>query len=193
MIITISGNPGSGKSTVAKKIVNQLGYERIYAGGMMREMARERGITLEELMTQAKTDTKIDQEVDERVATEARKYDSDGKNVLVEGRVQYHFLPESTKIYVWVEPRTGAERIWKDLQDQETATRRNQVMASSVDEVLKNSADREAGDAQRYLKLYNTDHRLKENYDFVVDTTNITAVEATEKVLKYIATLKKDN
>ena len=192
MIITISGNPGSGKSTVAKKMVRQLGYERIYAGGMMRDMARERGITLERLMELAKTDPKIDQELDARVAEEAEKYDAEGKNVIVEGRVQYHFLPKSIKIYVWVEPRVGAKRIWKDLQDLDTATERNQASASSVEEVLTNNEAREAGDAQRYLNLYRTDHRQKENYDFVVDTTIITADEATQKIVDYINNFKKD-
>lgn len=186
MIITISGNPGSGKSTVAKILVKNLGYERIYAGGILREMARERGVTIEALMQSAETNTQIDEEVDARVAAEARKYEQEGKNVLVEGRVQYHFLPESKKVYVYVDPKTGAERIWKDLQDKEAAATRNQTVAGSPDEVLRLTEEREARDAERYMKLYGTDHRNKENYDFVVDTTNITAEQAADKVMGYI-------
>ena len=53
--------------------------------------------------------------------------------------------------------------------------------SNSVEEVLTNNETREAGDAQRYLNLYGTDHRQKGNYDFVVDTTTITAdVSATQ-------------
>ena len=48
MIITISGTPGSGKSTVAKIIVETLNAERIYVGGIRRELAREKGMTLQE-------------------------------------------------------------------------------------------------------------------------------------------------
>jgi CMP/dCMP kinase len=186
MIITISGNPGSGKSTVAKILVKRLGYERIYAGGIMRQMASERGIVLEELTKEAETNTKIDEEVDARVAAEARKYEEEGKNVLVEGRVQYHFLPESKKVYVFVDPRAGAERIWKDLQDKEATAARNQAMVGSIDEVVANNATREEKDAQRYMKLYGTDHRKKENYDFIVDTTHVTAEQAADKVMGYI-------
>ena len=186
MIITISGNPGSGKSTVAKILVRQLGYERIYAGGILRDMAKEKGITIETLMQNAETNPQIDEEVDARVAAEARKYEGEGKNVLVEGRVQYHFLPESKKVYVFVDPKTGAERIWKDLQDKEASAARNQQQANSFDEVLRLTEEREARDAQRYLKLYGTDHRNQDNYDFVVDTTNITAQEAADKVMEYI-------
>jgi len=119
MIITISGNPGSGKSTVAKLLVKELGYERIYAGGIMREMAKERGISLEELMQQARTETTIDTEVDYRVRDRARELAQKGKNVLVEGRVQFYHLPESVKIFVKVDEREGARRIWNDLQDKE--------------------------------------------------------------------------
>ena len=186
MIITISGNPGSGKSSVAKILVRRLGYERIYAGGILREMARERGITIETLMQDAENDTRIDEEVDARVAAEARKYEQAGKDVLVEGRVQYHFLPESKKVYVFVDPRAGAERIWKDLQDKEASAARNQAIAGSIDEVLVLSEEREARDAERYIKLYRTDHRKKSNYDFIVDTTHITAEQAADKVMEYI-------
>ena len=186
MIITISGNPGSGKSTVAKILVARLGYERIYAGGIMRQMANEKGIVLEELMEQAKTNPQIDTEVDSRVAAEARKYEQDGKDVIVEGRVQYHFLPESKKVYVFVDPRAGAERIWKDLQDKEASAARNQAVAASTDEVIANNDHREEQDAQRYIKLYGTDYRKKENYDFVVNTTKITAEQAADKVEEFI-------
>ncbi|PIZ51233.1 hypothetical protein COY27_04385 [Candidatus Woesearchaeota archaeon CG_4_10_14_0_2_um_filter_33_13] len=186
MIITISGNPGSGKSTVAKILVQQLGYERIYAGGILREMAKEKGITIEALMQSAETNPQIDEEVDTRVRDKARLLEQEGKNVLVEGRVQYHFLPESKKVYVYVDPKTGAERIWKDLQDKEVSAARNQQQAGSFDEVLRLTEEREARDAERYIKLYRTDHRDKSNYDFVVDTTHITAQQAAEKVIKYL-------
>jgi cytidylate kinase len=37
MIISLSGAPGSGKSTVAKKLAEELGWERYYMGGLRRE------------------------------------------------------------------------------------------------------------------------------------------------------------
>jgi CMP/dCMP kinase len=186
MIITISGNPGSGKSTVAKILVKRLGYERVNAGGIMREMSKERGITLEELGKLAKNDFSVDQEIDQRAGEKARAYQKQGKDVLVEGRIQYHFLPESKKVYVWVDPKVGAERILKDLQDKDAAAARNQTIVNSVEEVFKLSEEREEGDASRYIKFYGTDYRKKENYDFVVDTTQITAEQAADKVMGYI-------
>ena len=46
MIITISGTPGSGKSTIAKILVNKLNMERLYVGRIMRELCRQKDIQL---------------------------------------------------------------------------------------------------------------------------------------------------
>ena len=48
MLITISGLPGSGKTTVARLLSRQLGIPHVYAGDMYRKAAEERGMTLEE-------------------------------------------------------------------------------------------------------------------------------------------------
>ena len=46
--------------------------------------------------------------------------------------------------------------------------------------------DRQEEDAQRYLKYYGFDHRDESKYDFILDTTNINAMEAAQKVLDFI-------
>ena len=56
MIITISGKPGSGKSTVAKRLAAELGLTHVSAGDFMRDMATERGITVLELSAIAEND-----------------------------------------------------------------------------------------------------------------------------------------
>jgi len=99
MIITISGTAGSGKSTVAKSLVEKLDAERIYVGGVRRELARSKGMTIGELNEYALTHPETDVEVDNKAALRARELESMGELVIVEGRVQYHFLPESIKIF----------------------------------------------------------------------------------------------
>lgn len=191
MIITLSGNPGSGKSTVAKILLNKLGFERVYAGGIMREMAKERGITLEEFLYNLKTNQDLEKEVDHRVGEEAKKLAEQGKDVIVEGRVQFHLIPKSVKIYVKVSSEEGARRILKDLGDEETAKQRNQEMVANLQEMISNNEQREAKDAERYMKLYGIDHRKENQYDFVVDTTSISAEESSQKVLDYLNSLKE--
>ncbi|PIN81309.1 cytidylate kinase, partial [Candidatus Woesearchaeota archaeon CG10_big_fil_rev_8_21_14_0_10_32_9] len=65
MKITISGNLGSGKSTVAKMLAKDLGYSHYSTGDFMRKMAEERGITLLELGKIAENDSSIDYELDD--------------------------------------------------------------------------------------------------------------------------------
>ena len=45
---------------------------------------------------------------------------------------------------------------------------------------------REAEDAARYKKYYDIDHREESQYDFVIDTTAVTAEQAAAKILEYI-------
>ena len=125
MIITISGTPGSGKSTIVKILVENLRAERIYVGGIRRELAKEKSMTLTELNEYAQTHPETDVDVDEKAAAQARKLGQGKKVVVVEGRTQYHFLPESIKIFVNVDVDEAARRIWKDLQQKDMRMQRN--------------------------------------------------------------------
>ncbi len=89
MIITISGTPGSGKSTVAKLLVKEMSLERLYAGGEFRKLASEKGMTNEGLVEYAKTHPKVDIELDERISTQARKIESTGTVTLKAGKIRF--------------------------------------------------------------------------------------------------------
>jgi len=182
MIITISGNPGSGKSTAAKYVAEQLNAERIYVGGILRQMAKEKQMTLQEFLQHMKNHPEIDKQVDERTRDEARNIAATGKHVIVEGRVQYHFLPESLKIFVKVTPQEGGKRIHKAMQQQGEAQERNEELAS-LEATIQLVQQRYQQDAERYIKIYNLDYREESNYDEVIDATNMTIQEEAIVVL----------
>ena len=64
MIISLSGAGGAGKSTMAKKLANVLGWPHYYMGGLRREAAAKKGITLAEYNKLGEMNPLTDQEVD---------------------------------------------------------------------------------------------------------------------------------
>ena len=181
--------PGSGKSTVAKLLAKSLNAERIYVGALRRELARKKGMTLRELNIYALTHPETDVDIDKQVAAEARAFDKKGKIVLVEGRTQFHFLPESVKIYLKVALDEAARRILKDMQQEAKKKERNEGNLTTLSQVKKEIAQREENDAQRFRKYYGFDHRDEKHYDAVIDTTKMTPEEVVEKIMKFLEKL----
>ena len=82
MLITVSGLPGSGKTTVARLISRQLGLRHVYAGDVFRKEAERRGLSLEAFSRLAETDHEIDRALDRGMLDIARQGD-----VVLEGRL----------------------------------------------------------------------------------------------------------
>ena len=188
-IITISGTPGSGKSTIAQGLREELKAKRIYVGGIRRKIAEEKNMTLAELNQYAMSHPETDVDVDKVASQEARRL---AKNhpVIVEGRTQYHFLPESIKIFVMVDIKIGAKRIWQSIQN-ENQQQRNEAKVNNYKELEQKVIERGENDFKRYKKYYNIDYTDQKQYDFVIDTGNIRAKQATQKVLAFIKTQLK--
>lgn len=176
MIISISGLPGSGKSTVAKILAEKLAFERIYMGGIMRKLAEKKGVTILELMRQAETDSSIDEEADEMVADFGRSKD----NLIIESRTAFHFIPESLKVFIKVDYTEGAKRIFKDLMSEE---RSEEEKADSAENMAKVLEERATVDKERYKKYYGIDYLDETNYDVVIDSTSLTPDQVVDKIM----------
>lgn len=183
-IITISGTPGSGKSTIAQGLREELKAKRIYVGGIRRKIAEDKNMTLAELNKYAMIHPETDVDVDKAASKEARRL---AKNhpVIVEGRTQYHFLPESIKIFVMVDIKIGAKRIWQSIQN-ENQQQRNEAKVNNYEELEQKVIERGKSDFKRFKKYYNIDYTDQKQYDFVIDTGHINAKQATQKVLAFI-------
>lgn len=66
LVIAISGLHGTGKSTYAKQLAQDLQLNYISAGALFREIAEERGMAIEELTNLAEMDDSLDQRIDDR-------------------------------------------------------------------------------------------------------------------------------
>jgi len=182
MIITISGNAGSGKSTVASMLVDKLSAKRIYVGGIRREMARKMRMDLAEFNKYGETHPETDIDVDNKIRDEARLLDGVGEIVIVEGRTQYYFLPESFKVFIKVDPMVGAQRIFLDLK--ENKDKRNEDNVSTLEQVEKSIEKRQKSDAKRYKKYYSIDPYNEKNYDLVIDSSKVTPEQVCEKIIE---------
>jgi cytidylate kinase len=185
VLVTLSGSPGSGKSTVAEKLCEKLRAQRIYVGQMRRDMAARKGMTIEAFNQYAVDHPETDIDVDTRVASHARELYRAGNSVIVEGRTQFHFLPESIKLYIFTDPQEAARRILGDLRSG-NGIKRNENSASTLEEQIKKINDREANDAERYQRFYGIDHRIPTNYDVVIDSTSLSREQVLNNVLQFL-------
>lgn len=183
MIITISGDPGSGKSTVAMIITDKFAGERIYAGRIFREMAQQQGMSLEEFLQYTEAHPEIHRQVDQQIRDEARKIDQDGRMAVVEGRVQFHFMPESFKIFLAVSLDEAARRILQDLGDPQARRSRNENSVSSVEEMKEKIKKRIITDQERYSRLYQINILDQSKFDLVIDTTSLTPEQVVQVIL----------
>jgi len=180
MIVSFNGDHGSGKSTIAGKVSDALGYSRFYMGQIFRDMAKEKGMTLPEFQKLHKYDPSADKEVDDRVVKLSKENDS----FVIESRTAWHFIPSSLKIYLKVSDREAAKRVLKEIHDE---NRKNELIdAVSKEEVIRNLQDRKERDDDRYRRYYSIDIREEKNYDFVLDTTGLSIDEVFEKVMDFI-------
>lgn len=162
LIITISGDLGSGKSVLAASLVEYWGAELYSTGKIQRKMAEERGITTLELNRLAETDKSIDDEIDSNFA----KLSQTDKNLVVDSRMAWHFIPDSFKIKLEVNPVLAAERI--------IAADRTNEKYGDFNQTLKGLKDRKTSERERFKKYYDVDIEDQDNYDLVIETTDVT-------------------
>src|SRR3989344_2435450 len=175
MIISISGDPGSGKSTVAKIIANRLKLKHYSAGDFRRKMALERGMNIHELNALGEKEAFTDNDADDY----QRKLGITEDNFIIDGRLSFYFIPHSYKIYLKVDSQIAAERIFN-------AQRLDEHIYASIDDVLNATKARVESDEKRYKKYYGIDYTDAKQYDLVIDTTKSTPEEIADKIISEI-------
>jgi CMP/dCMP kinase len=163
MIITITGTPGSGKTSVAKELAKRLGYKFISTGDRMAKIAEENNTTLDELLSRG-------DQTDRLVDDYQKKLGETEDNIIVEGKIAWFLIPKSFKILVTCDENVGAERIYNDRM---AGNRLDEPDYSSLDDAKKIIAARVTRFTNKFKRLYQVDNYIDpNNFDFVLDTTN---------------------
>ena len=174
MIITITGKPCSGKGTVSKIFCQKYNFEYICTGDMFRELAKSYGY--EDVLEFQKDEVckNADKIVDDKT-TELGKTSID-KNIVVDSRLAWHFIPASYKVFIDINWKTAGKRLLK-------ANRQNE-QAKDLKSAVKKLKDRWQEENSRYLELYQTNNKTRKNYNLVVSSKNKTPEEIADIIYK---------
>lgn len=171
MRITIAGDIGSGKTTIARAIADRLGVEALSTGGIQRKLASARGISTLELNLLAEKDPSIDQQIDDFL----RNLPSTG-DLVVESRMAWHFVPNTKKIFLYTLLSEAASRILH--------ARRGDENYGNLDDAMAFIAKRRKSEIKRFQKYYGVNIDSLRNYDVVVDTTFCDPDKVVKTVLR---------
>jgi CMP/dCMP kinase len=164
-IITLSGKPGSGKSSTADRVAEMLGYTRYSTGDIVRTMIKKKKMTLADFNKLAEKDPSFDYELDE----ELRKM-REVSDVVIDSRLGFYWIPESFKVYLDLDPEVAIARIYKDsnLNTLRAATEKDTL---SMGEVIDQVNERLDNERRRFKKLYNINPYASTNFDLIIDTS----------------------
>ncbi len=177
MIIAVSGPAGSGKTTQALKLAKHFGLKYHSAGMIFREIAREQGISIEELSRIAASDPSIDVEIDRRTMEKAAK-----DNIVIDGHLAAWILMDTADVKILVTAPL-------DIRIKRIAERDGK----SFEEAMKETIRREYLQARRFLEYYGLEPWNSGFFDIVIDTSRMDPDETFEVLREAIGKILKTN
>jgi CMP/dCMP kinase len=174
-LITVAGQIGSGKTEVCNEIGRRTEWKIVSAGVILRRMAAEKGMSILEFNEYVKAHKEIDREIDGYLGS---LYQSP-EPLIVDSRLAWHFLPNSFKVFLVVEPMIGANRVY-------LASRAGENHASPETAGADN-AERQRLEQERFFSLYSVNAGNWRNYDLVIDTTHASPGEVADVIMKRAA------
>ena len=167
MLLTVSGPPGSGKSTNAAALAEAFELDHVSGGDIFRELAAERGYSPVAFNELAEDDDQIDRDLDARL----REIAVEDEDVVLESRLAGWLAGDHADLKIWLDAPLAvrADRI-ADREEKPTAVAREETER------------REQSERKRYQEYYNIDIAELSIYDLTYNTARW-GPEAVQTVL----------
>ncbi|MCQ2428495.1 MAG: cytidylate kinase family protein [Clostridia bacterium] len=184
MHISITGRLGSGKSTVAKIIAANYGYEIVSTGTALRKIAADLGMTALEFNKLMTADPKYDYMIDnesKRISVERAD-----EKIIYDSRMAWNFAVNTFKVYLYVNTAVSAKRIMGDT------TRGSVESYKDIADAIAQVNDRMNEENKRYFQIYGVDNLDLCNYHCIIDTEFRSCEEVAELIMSEFETFCKD-
>jgi cytidylate kinase len=170
--ISITGDLGSGKSTVCRYLKEKYGLNVYSTGQIQRSLAQKYNMGVLAFNKYMESHPEIDDEID----TELTRIGMLDQDMVLDSRMAWHFVPDSFKVYLTVKPDEAARRIMNDQRGKVETY-------SSLEDARESLIARKKSENLRYRTKYGVDCSDMNNYDLIIDTTSITPEQAAEKIM----------
>ena len=174
MRITISGQSGTNKTEIARILAKKLNLKHYSIVEHRKKMAEERNVTLAKLNKIGEIQDFTDKQVDEFQAEMGKKE----KNLIVDGKLSYYFIPESTKIYLKSHVRIRAERSYNKEKELHKYRDTGDAIAAII--------EREKSDMKRYQKYYKINPTNELQYDLIINNSHENPDETVKQILEFL-------
>jgi cytidylate kinase len=171
--ISITGDLGSGKSTVCRHLKETYGLNVYSIGRIQRSLAQKYNMDVLAFNKYMESHPEIDEEIDTELTEIGRR----DENMVLDSRMAWHFVPDSFKVYLSVDPDEAARRV---VNDQRGNVETYKCPADAKSCLI----ERKKSENLRYITKYGVDCSDPGNYDLIIDTTSISAEEVAAMIME---------
>ncbi len=180
MKIAISGLSGCGNTTVSRLVAKKLGLTQFNYTN--RDLAKERGITFQEMYELVEKSEEIDLEVDGKLAS----YAAENNDFVLAARMPIWLDDETVLKKLGLVKKPSFDlKVWLDAPLEMRAKRIVQREGKTLAQVVTETAERDLANAKRFKKIYGI-NVSEHGFAFVIDTEKLTAEQVAEIISKKV-------